>query len=80
MAVLKGPKALTFDQAPTRLMQLRGQSWPNPDIDEFLVPYRELVFASALYDTYAKGQIGAGQMITGDMQKKHLVKQVFEPQ
>ena len=72
---LKGEKALTFDQKPNVLMQIKGVRYPKPRRRFFQVPYQQMIFACAMFDTLADLVIMPGTEITAQEQKERGFKQ-----
>ena len=72
---LKGEKALNFHQKPNVLMEIKGRRYPKPRDRFFMVPYQELVFACAMFDTLADLVILPGTEITAAEQKSKGFKQ-----
>lgn len=67
VGVLRGERTLTyFDDRATTLMRLLGKHWTKPKMTFWRVPYAEMSFAAALYDTYASLNIGASMRVSAD--------------
>ena len=63
LTVLKGTKALTWDEVPTRAMILQGKEYARPKMYQGILPYEHLVFAAGAYNTFSELQIMAAQGI-----------------